>query len=1516
MKLCWLRPLGSEIVGYPHCERIRLYQWKTSIGRGNSNTIVTWPRSISNQHAELELLQGGGAILHDRGTDGSGSRFGSFVGEEHFIEGWREVRHGDIIRLGTLQHGAAFRYEEEDGHPLPPIEAIYPSQRRDVAVTASFRDDMRSAAATGAALNEGSPYAAKLNDEIPAEWIGTDESAPLSPPGTLRAETVAALGEPPKPMYADRKAAIGRARERAANSVRRLNQALAGVRSFSDVEDDLSINKVDKVVVDVSKVVRDIRQEVVDKHGNDTTRACLEEIQQYLAQLLPKIDGLLTRSEQTDMAAEIQGQLTNLRVDVCRTLRDDVRAQLLECRQNQESQPFPPNTGVALPPQKLSRTSVPRHPAQPSFGQQMRQNDSFMRTTTAPVPATPGTREPQSVANKFHNSPPQQRHLPSPSFAPSPARNHGGENKTTKNSSSEAIILEKGEVRHVATQGGASDVAHALRTMPPEPHSIRRHAIDGSGDQARWLRSEVGAIREELRVGRDEAKHKELQAEVRCVRSQLSEILLRQQLGAHEKVNVHLLDTGRRNLANTVGDSSTRRTALLEAVENELRRKSASAAVVPETAVPEAHLPVVIETKNDALMGELQGWRTEAAKRHESLLAAITSSRKKNNNDKVHTERSDEEQSMMTRAHGALEAAHTDTKHGELKAQLASDVTELRCKREGDPELLRSDLLDELRAQGVSNREQLAALRSELKECKPLPRFDDAASIRNLVRDELDRRSYVEKDDEVSCRTELMKLADQMAQLSAQNAHTISLFSRNRMVQDDTSLDDAPTTRRVRKRSARGPEIEEDIRQEQELAASTKGSYQGHVLALRKDVREVASSEATRVSTSSAHNALEELAEKLPAALGRELTPLIEEIRRNVRDASSSTACEMGEMHRQLEDLRDRLVERHRGEERESVLETVKQEIEATRQELHALNGGALEQMLSAMSEDLLRKLERKQKADTVDATKQQLSMTQQEPCEGCASHLLKDAQRNSDQLEEIKEQLAVTQSQLKDVAGELQACRAPSTATMAQSSRAELTSLARDMEAEIARCCERLFAQRAGASSLPQTGWTLEAVEAELRGLRESLQDEERGSRLAKLKRELERIKATRQAESERTTRALEELSAQLDKGVVEAEVRRLRESHEAHAHVARRAIKGLEEQLRSRVAELDEDPLSETELFAIEGTKDTPAPRMGDEAAFMASASRVQGKLGALADSMTTAHCERQHASNMATSLEEQFVRIGQVEAAQRVRQERHEAHAVATVARVKDLEDKCAHLGDALEQVDARRVLAREGAVVEKPTKHTEYPDAPLEKSMQEAVKLKAELEAMKCRCEQAEAAIAAVADRADIAAQAREICALRRRLADLTPQAGPLGEALTKARAEATELQARLGAADRNWGRLLDERDYLQCMLADREAELETLHSHVAELATERCHDKKQRHAILLLRDALLKAGNDNLERATKLLDNRPHDRARHLRNQLEEVKAQGAIERLHEANERANLLTIELARAHARSVPAL
>ena len=80
----FFRPLGDN-AGQP----LTLRKRTTSLGRART-TAPRLYRSVCGYHAEVELLDGGGAVLHDRGADGSGSRFGSFVGDDHFTGGWRE----------------------------------------------------------------------------------------------------------------------------------------------------------------------------------------------------------------------------------------------------------------------------------------------------------------------------------------------------------------------------------------------------------------------------------------------------------------------------------------------------------------------------------------------------------------------------------------------------------------------------------------------------------------------------------------------------------------------------------------------------------------------------------------------------------------------------------------------------------------------------------------------------------------------------------------------------------------------------------------------------------------------------------------------------------------------------------------------------------------------------------------------------------------------------------------------------------------------------------------------------------------------------------------------------------------------------------------------------------------------------------------------------------------------------------------------------------------------------------
>ena len=92
---------------------IELSRSRTTVGRADSNVLQLLQRSVSGKHAVIELLPGGGAVLHDTGGDGAGSRFGSFVNDSHFQGGWRELRHGDALRFGTVQHGAAFRFHDD-----------------------------------------------------------------------------------------------------------------------------------------------------------------------------------------------------------------------------------------------------------------------------------------------------------------------------------------------------------------------------------------------------------------------------------------------------------------------------------------------------------------------------------------------------------------------------------------------------------------------------------------------------------------------------------------------------------------------------------------------------------------------------------------------------------------------------------------------------------------------------------------------------------------------------------------------------------------------------------------------------------------------------------------------------------------------------------------------------------------------------------------------------------------------------------------------------------------------------------------------------------------------------------------------------------------------------------------------------------------------------------------------------------------------------------------------------------
>ena len=94
------------------------------------------------------------------------------MGDDHFTGGWREVCHGDIIRLGTLQHGVAFRYEESRAPPLPP------PPRPEQFITEP--ETLQNAAKRALRERNGSPKERAVKDEVPAAGRRSKTDVPVS----------------------------------------------------------------------------------------------------------------------------------------------------------------------------------------------------------------------------------------------------------------------------------------------------------------------------------------------------------------------------------------------------------------------------------------------------------------------------------------------------------------------------------------------------------------------------------------------------------------------------------------------------------------------------------------------------------------------------------------------------------------------------------------------------------------------------------------------------------------------------------------------------------------------------------------------------------------------------------------------------------------------------------------------------------------------------------------------------------------------------------------------------------------------------------------------------------------------------------------------------------------------------------------------------------------------------------------------------------------------------------------
>ena len=95
----------------------RRSSYQLLVGRAPDSDLVLSNRSVSGRHARIEVQCGRGfykVLIRDYGDDGSGSRFGSLINEDHVKGSDREVRLGDKVCFGTTKYGAHFRVEAQE----------------------------------------------------------------------------------------------------------------------------------------------------------------------------------------------------------------------------------------------------------------------------------------------------------------------------------------------------------------------------------------------------------------------------------------------------------------------------------------------------------------------------------------------------------------------------------------------------------------------------------------------------------------------------------------------------------------------------------------------------------------------------------------------------------------------------------------------------------------------------------------------------------------------------------------------------------------------------------------------------------------------------------------------------------------------------------------------------------------------------------------------------------------------------------------------------------------------------------------------------------------------------------------------------------------------------------------------------------------------------------------------------------------------------------------------------------
>lgn len=91
------------------------------VGRAPDSDVVLPNKSVSARHARIEVAVGR-VVIRDFGADGSGSRFGTLVGDQHMKGTAAEVKLWDAVCFGTANFGAHFTvepYEHSENRPPP-----------------------------------------------------------------------------------------------------------------------------------------------------------------------------------------------------------------------------------------------------------------------------------------------------------------------------------------------------------------------------------------------------------------------------------------------------------------------------------------------------------------------------------------------------------------------------------------------------------------------------------------------------------------------------------------------------------------------------------------------------------------------------------------------------------------------------------------------------------------------------------------------------------------------------------------------------------------------------------------------------------------------------------------------------------------------------------------------------------------------------------------------------------------------------------------------------------------------------------------------------------------------------------------------------------------------------------------------------------------------------------------------------------------------------------------------------